>query len=132
MVEGIKRAVQLYKVRGLDVNNIHADNEFECCRDEIRPIQLDIVGVGIHVGEVERSICTIKERVKCTTHHLPFKRYPKIMTTGCYNIKRLNNLPADNGVSDTMSPDTLVMGVNQVTIWRLRPGTPRKLHHQHQ
>ena len=27
-----------------------------------------------------------------------------------YNIKRLNNLPADDGVSDTMSPNTLVMG----------------------
>ena len=113
MVQGIKRAVQLYRARGLIVNNIHADNEFECCRTEIRPIQLDIAGVGMHVGEVERSIRTIKERVRCTTHHLPFKRYPKIMTTGCvtYNIKRLNSLPADDGVSNTMSPNTLVTGV---------------------
>ena len=112
MVRGIKRAVQLYRARGLIVNNIHADNEFECCRAEIRPIQLDIAGVGMHVGEVERYIRTIKERVRCTTHHLPFKRYPKIMTTGCvtYNIKRLNNLPADDGVSDTMSPNTLITG----------------------
>ena len=94
------------------MNNIHADNEFECRRDEIRPIQLDIAGVGMNVGEVERSICTIKEKVRCTTHHLPFKRYPKIMTTGCvtYNIKRLNNLPGDDEVFDTMSPNTLVTG----------------------
>ena len=70
MVEGIKRTVQLYKTRGLVVNNIHADNEFECCRDEIRPIQLDIAGVGMNVREVERSICTIKEKVRLL--HSPF------------------------------------------------------------
>ena len=31
---------------------------------------------------------------------------------GCvnYNIKRLNNLPADDGISDTLSLNTLVMG----------------------
>ena len=55
MLDGIMKAVQLYKVRGLKVVNIHADNEFECCRDELNPI-VDIVGAGMHVGEVERSI----------------------------------------------------------------------------
>ena len=55
------KAVQLYKVRGLKVVNIHAGNEFECCRDKLNPIVLDIAGAGMHVGEVERSIQTIKE-----------------------------------------------------------------------
>ena len=66
----------------------------------------------MHVGEVERSIRTIKERVRCTTHDLPFKIYPRILVTGCvnYNLKRLNNLPADDGISSTMSPNTLVTG----------------------
>ena len=89
MVERIKRAIQLYKARGLYVNNIHADNEFECCRAEIRPIKMDITGAEMHLGEVERSICIIKERVRCTTHSL----FPKIMITDCvsYNIKCLKN-----------------------------------------
>ena len=110
MVTGIMKAVKLYKDRGLTVVNIHADNEFECCRTELRPIILNIAGTGMHVGEVERSIRTIKERVRCTTHDLPFKIYPRVLVTGCvnYNLKRLNNLPADDGISSTMSPNTLV------------------------
>ena len=116
MLDGIMKAVQLYKVRGLKVVNIHADNEFECCRNELNPIVLDIAGAGMHVGEVERSIQTIKERVRCTTHDLPFKNYPKVLVTGCvsYNIKRLNNLPADDGISDTLSPNTSVTGAQSL------------------
>jgi len=92
--------------------DIHADNKFECCRTELRPMVLSIAGAGMHVGEVERSIRTIKERVRCTTHDLPFKIYPRILVTGCvnYNLKRLNNLPADDGISSTMPPNTLVTG----------------------
>ena len=56
MVNSIMNAVRLYKDRGLTVVNIHADNKFECCRSELRPIILSIAGAGMHVGEVERSI----------------------------------------------------------------------------
>ena len=116
MLDGIMKAVKLYKDRGLTVVNIHADNEFECCRDELSPIVLDIAGAGMHVGEVDRSIWTVKERVRCTTHNLPFTIYPKVLVTVCVNcnIKRLNNLPADDGISDTMSPNTLVTGAHNL------------------
>ena len=55
----------------------------------------------MHVGEVERSICTVKDRVRCTTHNLPFKKYPKVLTTSCvnYNIKHMNNLLADESLT---------------------------------
>ena len=56
MINGIMNTVKLYKDRGLIVVIIHADNEFECCRTELRPIILIIAGAGMHVGEVERSI----------------------------------------------------------------------------
>ena len=46
MVNSITNAVRLYKDRGLAVVNIHADNEFECCRSELRPIILSIAGAG--------------------------------------------------------------------------------------
>ena len=78
MVSGIMKAVGLYKAIGLTIVNVHADNEFECCRAELRPIILDIAGAGMHVGEVERSIRTIKERVRCI-HDLPFKNYPRAL-----------------------------------------------------
>ena len=105
-------AVRLYQDRGLAVVNIHADKEFECCRTKLSPIILNIAGAGMHVGEVERSIRTIKERVRCSIHGLSFKSYPRVLVTGCvtYNIKCLNGLPADDGISETMSPNTLVTG----------------------
>ena len=98
------------------VKNIHADNEFECCRNEFSPIVLDIAGAGMHVGEVERSIRTVKERIRCSTHNLSFKKYPKVLTTSCvnYNIKCLNNLPADDGISDTLSPSALETGTQNL------------------
>ena len=116
MLDGIMKAVKLYKVRGLTVINIHVDNEFEYCRDELSPIVLDIAGAGMYVGEVERSIWTVKEQVRYTTHNLSFKNYPKVLVTGCinYNIKHLNNLCADDGISDTMSPNTLVTGAQSL------------------
>jgi hypothetical protein len=53
--------IKLYTVRGLVIRDIHADNEFECICEEIRPIDMNIVTADSHVGEVERSIRTIKE-----------------------------------------------------------------------
>ena len=45
------KAVQLYKVRGLKVVNIHVDNEYECFRNKLNPIVLDITGAGMHEGK---------------------------------------------------------------------------------
>jgi hypothetical protein len=71
--------IRLYQARGLTVRDVHADSELECIREELRPITLDIVPADSHVGEVERSIRTIKERLRSCAHGLPFKRLPKLM-----------------------------------------------------
>ena len=60
MINGIRRVVELYQCRGLTINSIHADNEFTCCKDRFRTVKLNIAGAGMHIGEVERSIQTIK------------------------------------------------------------------------
>ena len=44
----------MYKARDLSVSQINADNEFECIRETMRPIPLNIVAVGDHVSDVER------------------------------------------------------------------------------
>lgn len=53
-------AIKLYHNRGLIVCNVHADNELECIREALRPIELNIVPADSHVGEIEQSIRTIK------------------------------------------------------------------------
>jgi hypothetical protein len=65
-----------------------------------------------HVGEVERSICTIKERARATIHGLPYRQIPKLMVKGLVykSVNDLNQFPTKNGVSDSASPRNIVTG----------------------
>ena len=71
-----------------------------------------MVAAEEHVGDIERSIRTVKECTQCHVHCLPYKRYPKAMIAGCIRnvINKLNQLPAENGISDELSPSTLITG----------------------
>ena len=51
----------MYHARGIHANQINTDNEFECIRNDILPINLNVVAAEEHVGDVERSIRTLKE-----------------------------------------------------------------------
>ena len=44
---------KIYKNRGLNITSIHADEEFECLRDYIRPTELNILDTDDHVHEVK-------------------------------------------------------------------------------
>ena len=57
-----KRVIHMYQQRGFTVSDIHGDHEFDGVRDFFSPIRFNIVAANGHVGEVERSIHTIKER----------------------------------------------------------------------
>lgn len=112
IITSIHKLINLYHSRGLRVTQINADNEFECIRDDIRPIHLNIVGVDAHVGEIERAVRTTKDDTRSHIHRLPFTHYPRAMVAGAvtYSIKLRNELPADNGVSTHLSPATLITG----------------------
>jgi hypothetical protein len=111
-----------YAARGLTVCDIHGDNEFECARASILPIALNIVPADSHVGEVERSIRTIKERLRSCAHGLPFKRLPRLMVVHMVadTVRCLNQFPWKNGISDTMSPATVLTGAGTPDYTRMR------------
>jgi hypothetical protein len=106
--------IQTYEIRGFSVVRIEGDNEFDSndVRQAIAPRHLVISGRNEHVGPVERSIRTIKERARCTCHALPYKRYTKVMVRSLVeqSVHWLNNFPADDGVSEVLSPATIVQG----------------------
>jgi hypothetical protein len=112
MTKHVDSAIKLYQSRGLTVTDVHADLEFECLRQHLLPINLNVVAADSHVGEVERSIRTIKERNRSTVHGLPFKGLPKLMVKEVerFSVNCLNQLPAQDGVSDTLSPNTIMTG----------------------
>ena len=103
----------MYQARGLTVCDVHGDHEFGCIRESLRPIGLHGVPADSHVGEVERSIRTVKERLRSCAHGLPFKRLPRLLVQYMVadTIRCLNQFPWPNGISATMSPASIVTGV---------------------
>ena len=106
------KVINLYQSTGFTIPDIHCDNEFYCLENDLYPIQLNVTPADDHVGEIERSIRTIKERVRTTIHGLPFRRYPKLMIREVVfaATKWLNYFPAAGGISNTLSPYTIMTG----------------------
>jgi hypothetical protein len=113
MKNGIKKVINIYHSRNLLVEQLNTDNEFNVIRDDIRPTLLNMVAANEHVGNIERSIRTVKEGTRCHVQRLPFRRWPKQMIIGCitYVVKCLNDIPSENGVSDTLGANTLITGM---------------------
>ena len=74
----------MYSSRGFRIDHIHADNEFntEKIKNSQRPSLFHIYGKDEHVGLIERSNRTIKNKTRTMTHAAPYKKIPKIMTIG--------------------------------------------------
>ena len=75
-------------------------------------ITLETCTTNDHVGEVERSIRTIKEVVRATAHGMPYCRLPRQLIHGLveYATRTLNDFPYRHGVSQSLSPNTIVTG----------------------
>ena len=112
MKNGLKRVINLYHARGIHVNQINTDNEFECIKNNILPTNLNVAAAEEHVGEIERSIRTMKEGTRYDVHRLPYSHYPTVMIKGLITkrVKDLNQLPSNNGISNTLSSSTLMTG----------------------
>ena len=49
------------------------DKEFDAVKKHVPFLQVNTTAAREHVGEIEREICQIKERIRCTTGEFPFK-----------------------------------------------------------
>ena len=107
---GVRKIIQLYTSRGLQVSQINIDNEFQCIRDEFRLVFLNIIAVNEHVGEVECTVRSTKDDTCSHIHRLPYTHYPRAMVVEAvtYSIKLRNYLPADNFISPILSPASLI------------------------
>jgi hypothetical protein len=65
-----------------------------------------------HVPEIERRIWAVKERYRATRHILLFHTIPKITKIHIVLnlVKPLLFSPMKGGVSDTLSPNTIMSG----------------------
>jgi len=70
MMTSLKQIIDAYNARGFKIKHILADRQFECLRKnlECEGIILNTTALDKHVPEVERYICTIKERARNNKH----------------------------------------------------------------
>ena len=122
MLPIIKQVIKLYSNRDFAIHELVGDNEFACISDDISPIQVNIVARDSHVPDAENSAKVMKERIQCILNAPPYPRVPKLMVTAATEIANtmLNDVPAFDSVSSTISPATIVTGSPPTNLAHLR------------
>ena len=107
---------QFYMQRGFRITTVHADGEFQALKQLIESLPggptVNLAASNEHVPEIERRIRVVKERCRATRHSLPFKTIPKLLTIHIVfqAVKLLNFFPQHGGISDNLSPKTILTG----------------------
>jgi Reverse transcriptase (RNA-dependent DNA polymerase) len=115
IVSGLTQVVQVYKNRGLTVQHVLGDGQFDSMQAEIATmgVNLNVAAPGEHVPEVERYIRTIKEQARAVINTLPFKHITMLMLIRLvsYCVLWLNLVHPDMVTLCGMSPRTFVTGL---------------------
>ena len=77
----LRRVVDIYAHRGFQVTTALMDGAFAGLQDICNPLQitLNTTSQDEHVGDVERYIHTVKERMRGISNTIPFKRLTRNM-----------------------------------------------------
>ena len=78
LVKKLKNMSLFYTYRGFHIRTAFMDGEFDALQGEF-PFVMHIAGKDEHVGDIERLIRVIKERVRAILSTLPFKKVPKVI-----------------------------------------------------
>ena len=116
LLHALRNTLSIYRRGGLRPRVILADGAFT---SEYLKTQLQLMGVNLnptardeHVGDIERYIRTVKERMRCVYNTLPFDQIPKAMLIEMakFSVFWLNSFPHSSGISQTESPRRIVTG----------------------
>ena len=111
-----KEIYQYYLHRGFCITAVHSGGE-------IAPLQALIASLpggpmnnmesaNKHVPEIEQKIRAVNKRFRAAQHGLPFQQIPNLLTIHIVfqTVKLLNFFPTKGGISDTLSPKTIMSG----------------------
>ena len=102
-----------YTKRGYIISNVYGDNEFD--HEDIKEVfsdsDMNTFVKDEHVLGSERAVRTVKDKVRSLCHSVPYKRITKLMTIHVVltAVKWSNAFPSKTGVSNTLSPETLLI-----------------------
>ena len=137
IMAALKTVKSIYTKRGFRIVHLLMDNEFEPLRGDLSTlhITLNTVAEAEHVPDIERYIRTVKERTRSTYNVLPFNRMPArmIIEMASASVFWLNSFPPDDGVSTTLSPRSIVVGLqlDYTKHCQLEFGTYAQVHESH-
>ena len=114
ILKSMQAIIQIYRRNGFAVELALMDGEFVHLRGELASmgVTLNDTSCDEHVGDVERFIRTIKERMRAIYNTLPFQKVPArlIVEMGKASVFLLNSVPQKNGLASKLSPRTIVTG----------------------
>jgi hypothetical protein len=114
--DAISKSITIYRARGFRVHFVFADNEFRGLREQLLQLKvyLNCAAAMEHVPEVERAIHVIKEHTCVALDSLPFSIIPTrfLKELVGYMVSCINMFPRRGGVSNNLSPRTLICGVS--------------------
>lgn len=118
----IKHFINQFGLRGVTITTIHGDNEFEKIKTLVSPVPVECCARDEHVPDIERAVCTVKERSRCSTQSLPFKRIPGIMIDANIQDKVtwLNQFTPHDYISNTIGPAGMILGSPPVNYHNLK------------
>jgi hypothetical protein len=107
-----KAIINMCETRTFEMSRVEADQEFACVANDLLPAALNVADADDHVAKAERSIRTIKERVRCIVQGLPCRRLPKVIMRAIVEgaNKSLNLFPAKDIASNDLGPLTIMTG----------------------
>ena len=110
----LRRVVNIYARGGFQVTTALMDGAFAGMHEICNQLQvtLNTTSRDEHVGDIERYIRTVKERMRGISNTIPFKRMTRnmVMELAKAVVYWLNSVPSSTGVSPTMSPRTIITG----------------------
>ena len=114
LLRGLHAVRQIYLERGHTVSTMFMDNEFTPLANDMKGVQINLntTAAREHVPEIERQIRVVKERARSVYNTLPFAHVPSAVIVELMRqcVMWLNAFPVASGVSDTISPRTIMTG----------------------
>lgn len=114
LTQAVLQVKRIYAQRGFIVTEVAMDGQFEPIRGDLTDIQvgLNTAGHDDHVPEIERHIRVVKERGHAIYNTVPFNRFnARMIIEMIYNCNFwLNSFPYPDGVSEELSPCTIITG----------------------
>ncbi len=107
----LKQVLEVYTRAGFVLRTFLMDGEFEKIKSLMPSVECNTTAAKEHVSEAERAIRMAKERIHGLLVTLPFSHVPKRMKIEFvyFVILWLNAFPVKSGISQTISPQELLM-----------------------